>query len=155
MQVLSNNISKLEINSNNQNELNILYDFIRAKLMRDGIKLSSSDEYDEKLSLFFTDAKVEYKDLFKEHLFGSYLMTREITLAGNFILERKNEVFNFNITSSDTVGYDNYTDLENKIYTITEGIPPKEPFISSIIEPVIAVAATATAVILFFTIRSK
>jgi hypothetical protein len=152
---LPNSNSNLEITSTNDRDLNILYEFIKIKLIRSGIKLGSESEYDEKISLSFSEAKVEYNNLFKDHLFGNYYMSREINLSGNFVLERKNQVFDFSFSYSDTVAFDNYTKLESKIYPITEGIPPKEPFFSNLIEPVIAIAATATAVILFFTIRSK
>ncbi len=155
IRALPDSNSNLLITLKNEGNLNIFYEFIKIKLIRSGIKLGSEFEYDEKISLSFSEAKVEYKNLFKDHLFGNYFMTREINLSGNFILERKNEVFDFNFSSSDTVGFDNYTKLESKIYPITEGIPPKEPFFSNLIEPIIAIAATATAVILFFTIRSK
>lgn len=155
VETLPEGISILGFSHNYSNDLNILYDFIKAKLINSGMKITTESEYDEKLSLSFSDAKVEYKNLFKDHLFGNFFMTREITLFGSFILERKNKVFDFNLGFSDTVAFDNYTKLESKLYPITEGIPPKEPFFSNLIEPVIAIAATATAVVLFFTIRSK
>lgn len=155
LRVLPNDISNLGFTSSNDRDLNILYEFVKVKLIKSGIRLNSESESDEKLSLSFSEAKVEYKDLFKDHIFGDYYMVREISLSGNFILERKSEVFDFNLSHSDTIEFDNYTKFENKIYPITEGIPPREPFFSNLIEPIIAITATATAVVLFFTIRSK
>ncbi len=155
LEVLPNNISSLELKPYNENDLSILYEFIRAKLIKSGIRMSSETKYDEKLSINFNEAKIEYKDLFKNHLFGDYFMTRQVKLSGNFILERQNKILDFDFCVIDTVEFDIYTNLENKIYSITEGIPPKEPFFSSLMEPLIAISATATAIILFFTIRSK
>lgn len=152
---LPENIISLEINSVNKNDLDILLDFIITKLIKSGKKISLGSESDEKIFITFTESKVDYKDLSKNHFWGSYFMVRDIKIAGNFVLTNKSKVFDFNFSSIDTVEFDNYKKLENKIYPLTEGIPPEEPFFLNLIEPVIAIAATATAVILFFTIRSK
>ena len=155
IRALPNNVKTLELSSANQDVLSVLVDFLRKNLIKSGLKLNSDSGYDEKLNLTIVEAKVEYNDLFKDRLFGNYFMTRTVNLSGSFVLSRRNEVYDFNFSSVDTVEYENYEKLESKLYPITEGSPPSEPFFSSLFEPVIAIAATATAVILFFTIRSK
>jgi len=155
IRTLPNDVNTLELLSTNKNDLSIIVDFLRKDLIRSGLKLFSDSAYDEKLNLTIIEAKVEYNDLFKNHLFGDYFMNRTVTLSGNFMLSRKSEVYDFNFSLTDTVEYENFAKLESKVYPITEGIPPKEPFFSNLFEPVIAIAATATAVLLFFTIRSK
>lgn len=154
IEALPDEMSTLSFPTNNS-ELNILYDFIKTKLINSGIKLTSDENYKEKISLSFSEVKVDYDKLFKEHLFGKYSMKRQIVLSGSFILEKKSQVFDFNFIGTDTVKFEEYRDLENKIYPFTEGQAPKEPFFTNLVEPVIAIAATATAVILFFTVRSK
>lgn len=153
--VLTDKLTSVSFSASNYNQLNILYDYIKAGLINAGIKVSSDDNYQEKITLTFSEAKVEYDELFKEHLFGKYLMKRKVILAGGFILEKRGQVFDFNYITTDTVDFDGYTKIESKIYPFTEGEPPKEPFFSNLIEPVVAIAATATMVILFFTVRSK
>lgn len=154
IEALPDEMSTLSFPTNNS-ELNILYDFIKTKLINSGIKLTSDENYKEKISLSFSEVKVDYDKLFKEHLFGKYSMQRQVVLSGSFILEKKSQVFDFNFIGTDTVKFEEYRDLENKIYPFTEGQAPKEPFFTNLVEPVIAIVATATAVILFFTVRSK
>jgi len=45
--------------------------------------------------------------------------------------------------------------LENPNHPFTKGNIPAEPFFESIPEPVLAIGTAATAVILFFILRSK
>jgi hypothetical protein len=151
---LPKDVSTIQIISS-ENKLSNITNYIIANLIRKGLKINVDSNFDESLTISFSEAKVEYQNLFKEHFFGNYLMTRRVALAGNVLLFKKSDVIDFNFTQIDTVEYENFRKLENKVYPFTEGEPPKEPFFSNLIEPVIAIAATATAVLLFFTVRSK
>lgn len=152
---LPENVNSLEFIPNEVSQLNVITDYLKSNLIKNKIKLVKDSKADESLSVTFSDIKVEYDNLHKEHLFGKYFMTRNIVLSGSYLLLNENKSYDFSFSSMDTVEYDGYTKLESKIYPFTEGKEPKEPFFSNLIEPVIAVAATATAVILFFTVRSK
>ncbi len=147
--------SNIQLEFLGYHQLNILSDFIRVNLIKRGNKLSSENSFNEKVSLIITEASVLYEDLFKEHIFDKFQMIRNIRLSGNLIISNSNKIVDFNYTHIDTIDFDNYKILENKLYPFTVGLPPKEPFFLTIIEPVVAIVASATAIILFFTIRSK
>ena len=55
----------------------------------------------------------------------------------------------------DTISYDNFAFIENNSLPFTNANVPSEPFLPSIIEPVIAITAIAVTIILFFTVRTK
>lgn len=101
-------------------------------------------------------AKVNYGDMYRKGLLGGFYIPRVITLSGNFlVLPTLKQLQDFNYTYTDTVKVDEVRSLENISYPFTQGQLPPEPFFSSLFEPVIAIGATALAIILFFTIRSK
>lgn len=152
---LPESVNSLEIIPNEVSQLNVICDYLKSNLIKNKIKLVKESKADESLSVTFSDVKVEYDNLHKEHLFGKYFMTRTIVLSGSYFLLNENKSYDFSFSSMDTVEYEEYTKLESKLYPFTKGKEPKEPFFSNLIEPVIAIAATATAVILFFTVRSK
>ncbi|MCS7053544.1 MAG: hypothetical protein NZM09_07385 [Ignavibacterium sp.] len=147
--------TSIQIISQENNQLNYLNDQIRSNFIKNNLMVRTGEDVDEILILNFSEASVEYPELFKEHIFGKYFLTRKITLSGIVILLKKSETFDFNFTSLDTIEYSEYSKFENKLLPFTIGQPPKEPFFSNLIEPIIAISATATAVILFFTVRSK
>ncbi len=102
------------------------------------------------------NAKVTYGEMYRNGLFGDFFVPRKISLAGNFIiLNPGSKMKNFMFTYSDSVDINKVKSLENISFPFTHGQLPAEPFFSSLFEPVIAIGATALAVILFFTIRSK
>jgi hypothetical protein len=152
---LSYNASSVQINSLSNSELNILYNFIQIGLVKKGINISNAEEDSEKLTISFIEAKVHYDNLFKEHFLGKYYINRKIILTGSFLLMKSNKAFDFTFSALDTVEFEEFRNLENKLYPFTQGNQPETPFFSSIVEPAIAIAASATAIILFFTIRSK
>lgn len=102
------------------------------------------------------NSSVTYGDMFRDGVFGRYLLPRTITLTGNFSISFQDYTFDdFVFTKSDTVRVDEISQLENPSFIFTQGKLPSEPFFSSLLEPVIAVGAAAAAIILFFTVRSK
>lgn len=104
------------------------------------------------------EVKVEYPAIFRDGLFGDYLLSRNIFLKGSYSLN-KNSVFgkikNFSFNKADTIAYNDINDVENIAYTFTSSEVPEEPFFSSALEPVLAIGTAAAVVYLFFNIRSK
>jgi len=102
------------------------------------------------------NAKVNYGEIFRDGIFGSYLLPRKIEISGNYSI--KNNNFNykeFSYKYLDTVKVYKVKALENLSYPFTQGQVPAEPFFSSLFEPLVAIGTAAIAVFLFFTIRSK
>ena len=125
---------------------------------KDGYKVKLSDSADGKVNISYVldKAKVNYGDIFRDGIFGSYLMPRKVEISGNYLI--KNNTFSykeFNYKYLDTVKVDNVKTLENISYPFTQGNIPTEPFFSSLFEPLVAIGTAAIAVFLFFTIRSK
>ncbi|PKL90027.1 MAG: hypothetical protein CVV23_01420 [Ignavibacteriae bacterium HGW-Ignavibacteriae-2] len=111
-------------------------------------------------SLFYTVKNIStiYLDPYKDGLFGSYKMERQISLLGNFLIYENDAVVKgdeFLKTYRDTIDYDRVKEYESISFSFTHGRIPDEPFFASLLEPAIAVASIAATVILFFTVRSN
>lgn len=164
-------ISTEEISSNLQNtsdsynlvnktpsEYSILNSRVIAGLSKNGIKIDSDSSHSNQISYIISHAGVEYSDLFRDGLFGEYLLERKSDLIGNYVVEKEGVVFSsntFEINKMDTVNYNNFAFIENNSLPFTEANVPSEPFLPSIVEPVIAITAVAVTIILFFTVRTK
>lgn len=104
------------------------------------------------------NADVNYTNMFRDGFLGSLKVEREISIAGSFLLFdedviEKSEGFEFAV--KDTVDVDNVALLENPALPFTQSELPEEPFLSGLLEPVVAIGSAAMAVIIFFTVRSK
>lgn len=147
----------IEVNFNSD------YSLIRNRML---IELSNNDidimnkENDNtpKIFIVIEDASVIYDDMSRDGLFGSYYISRKVTLKGNYILFvegviRKNN--EFKKYYSDRISYETLQNIEYFSLPFTQGEKPTEPFLLSIVEPFVAIGTAAVAIILFFTIRSK
>jgi hypothetical protein len=102
------------------------------------------------------EAKVSYGEMYRDGLFGSYNIEREILLKGNYLVNSSgHNVKTFQLAFSDTLKYDDIRNCENPAYPFTQGEIPAEPFWSSLLEPAVAVGSAAAAIYLFFSVRSK
>lgn len=147
--------STIIINFLSSPEYSILENRLASYLVKNSTKISNNEASQYTLNFVITEALVKYNDTFRDGLFGDILVERSISLKGNFLFLDKNTSTDFSFNFYDTVKYDQLNEIENRAYPFTQNNHPAEPFFSSLIEPVIAVGAAATAVILFFTIRSK
>ena len=129
-------------------------------MQKNGLILFNKNQKTKLQALTYTlnNASVKYKNIFKDGIFGAYLVEREAVLNGSFFIEKNNKlgkVKEFNYTLSDTVFYDDIKSLDNIAYQFTSSELPGEPFFSSLLEPTIAIGTAAIAVYLFFNIRSN
>ncbi|MHB1688047.1 MAG: hypothetical protein ACYCVH_11820 [Ignavibacteriaceae bacterium] len=124
-----------------------------------GINISNNNPLDPNLTtvnITIEKAVVSYLNLFRKNFLGDFYIRRNLNLSGSYsIISKSSSVKNFHYAYADTVNYDQLKNLQNISYPFTHGEIPAEPFLSSFFEPVVAVGATALAVILFFTVRSK
>lgn len=131
---------------------------ILEKLQKNGFKFSTEVEQSEILNYSIKNISVGYPEMFRDGIFGNYLVNRKIYLEGSFYLSangKLGEVENFVYNVSDTLALDDINSVQNIAYGFTSPEIPNEPFLSSIIEPAIAVGTAAVAVYLFFNVRSK
>lgn len=152
---ISGTNDEIKLNFRSGSDYSILENRLLSLLIKKGAKLNSTNNSAVQIDLAFSEAKVTYSDSYRDGLFGDLLVVRGIELQGNFIIQNANFSKDFSFNYSDTVKYEDLKELENRAYPFTQNNHPAEPFLSSLIEPVIAIGAAATAVILFFTIRSK
>lgn len=169
--LVSNSISKINFNTNNVNDEGLSfkfnspndYEILKSSIIRDlqkmGIKVKEdSSNSGDKLNYNLVEIKVNYPEMFRDGLFGEYLVTRNVSLDGSYFFsigKRINDVINFKYTAQDTIPYSDITNVENIAYSFTTAEIPEEPFISSSLEPILAVGTAAIAVYLFFNVRSK
>jgi len=140
------------------NEYSILNNRVIAGLSKNGIKLENDSSQSNIISYTISHTGVKYTDLFRDGLFGEYLLERKFDLMGNYIIEKNGVVISsdiFEISKIDTVRYDDFAFIENSSLPFTKANLPSEPFLPSIVEPIIAVTAVAITIILFFSVRSK
>jgi len=139
-------------------EYSILNSRVIAGLSKNGIKIDNDSSHSNQINYIISHAGVEYSDLFRDGLFGEYLLERKFDIMGNYVVEKTGIVISsdmFAISKIDTISYDNFAFIENNSLPFTKANVPSEPFLPSIIEPVIAITAVAVTIILFFTVRSK
>jgi hypothetical protein len=143
---------------NSPEDYTALSNSILEKLQKNGFKFSTEVEQSEILNYSIKNISVGYPEMFRDGIFGNYLVNRKIYLEGSFYLSangKLGEVENFVYDVSDTLALDDINSVQNIAYGFTSPEIPNEPFFSSIIEPAIAVGTAAVAVYLFFNVRSK
>ncbi len=133
-------------------QLQTLHNYSYAKLK--GLRESSADNG---IGINYTieEAKTDYIKLSRESLFGSYIVEREISLKGNYVISGADSLRAFNFVYKDEIDPDKAKELENSSLPFTRDEMPEAPFFSNLTEPVVAIAAAAVTAILFFTARSK
>lgn len=105
-----------------------------------------------------TTAAINYRNSFKDGLFGDVFVEREILFEGaRFAITQGGfeEPVYFKFSNVDTVNVDDIPLLENKSIPFTQGQIPSPPLLSNLLEPIIVVGTLITSVVLLFTVRSK
>ncbi|MHC1738090.1 MAG: hypothetical protein AB9882_08790 [Ignavibacteriaceae bacterium] len=130
-------------------DLNIFEGRIKGKLALESPLKEASGEVIYTLE----SAKVEYKDISRDGLFGDYQVNRTVSIRGYYIYGRG--VNNFALTAEDIIKLDDTGKLEYTSLPFTHGEKPEEPFFSTLYQPAIILAALAVTTYLFFSVRSK
>jgi hypothetical protein len=127
---------------------------ILGKLKSAGIESLDRKDSVPVFSYSIEDAMTQYTDIYRDGFLGPYMVNRVIHLSGNYFYSGTGKK-EFNFHYSDTIKVDDIKELENTSYSFTKGALPTEPFFTGLFEPVVALATTAAAVVLFFTVRSR
>jgi hypothetical protein len=149
---------ELSLNFNLGEAYSLFQNHLESIFYKNGYSVNSKDSVDNKITINYVldNAEVNYGDIFRAGLFGSYMLPRIIKISGNYSIRNDSFLYKeFHYNYLDTVKVDNIKTLENNSYPFTEGNVPAEPFFSSLFEPLVAIGTAAIAVYLFFTIRSK
>lgn len=131
---------------------------VRGNLLRSGVQLvgdNSEDQYFVRVNFVVDNSFVGYSEPEKDGIFGDFYTQRTVELSGNYFISNQSQVKDFKLTVVDTINVENVQELENRSYPFTQGELPPEPFFSSLLEPIVAIGAAATVIILFFSVRSK
>ena len=96
-------------------------------------------------------AITEYSDLYRNGLFGDYYLVRKLKLIYTPV---KHPAIRDSVMISDTILFDNVSQIENGAFPFTKGVLPDEPFFFSILEPVIYIGVTISVIYLLFITRS-
>ncbi len=130
---------------------------VKNSFVRNGIAVNF-DNTINKISYSILLASVTYSDLFKDGLFGEYLLERKFILSGEYSIEKSSSVLSadtFYYTVTDTIPYNSLNLVENNSLPFTKSNVPPEPLFPSLLEPIVAVTAVVVTVVLFFTVRSN
>ncbi len=122
------------------------------------VLLESTDSLKNILNYSIKNIHIEYGEVFRDGMFGEYLVERNVNINGSYFIQNLNyfnNIKNFGYSNKDIVVLSEINNLQNIAYSFTSPELPEEPFFSSMLEPTLAVGTAAIAVYLFFNIRSK
>jgi hypothetical protein len=132
---------------------------IRTGFIKKGIEIQVHAENENiipSVNIILEKAGIEYGEMWRKGWFGAHYLPRRAMISGNYLQSfSDNEIRTFEITALDTIKVDDIKMLENESFPFTQDEIPSEPFFFGVAEPVLAIAAAAAIVILFFSIRSK
>lgn len=157
----------LSVNSKdgNSDQKSYLISLIKNKLS--GYKLlidADSAEYSDSIdyNILFKNVvfKTVYKSIYNDNLLGTKMVNRVISVSYDVIItdERtSSQIFNknFNKKTEDSFKIDEQNLVEDRRYNFSQSNLPEESSLNKVIYPAVIILASAIAIILFFTIRSK
>jgi hypothetical protein len=151
-------VKKVNLELNFGVDYSVFANQVRGKLLRNGVQLLSDNSEDKdfvRVNFVVDNSFVGYSEPEKDGFFGDFFTERTIELSGNYFISNQSQVKDFNLSILDTINVEDVEYIENRSYPFTRGDLPPEPFFSSLLEPIVAIGAAATVVILFFSVRSK
>ena len=151
-------VKKVNLELNFGVDYSVFANKVRGNLLRSGVQLigdNSEDQNFVRVNFVVDNSFVGYSEPEKDGIFGDYFTQRTLELSGNYFISNQSQVKDFKLTVVDTVNVENVQELENRSYPFTQGELPPEPFFSILLEPIVAIGAAATVIILFFSVRSK
>ncbi len=125
----------------------------------------NSDSVDYVISFKNPSISTKYKKILTDNVIGVKKIVREISVS--YVLEMKSENGqasdsaavmlnqNFSKKAEDKIDLDKLEFTEDKRYKFSSSELPEESTLNQIMFPAIIITASAAAIILFFTIRSK
>jgi hypothetical protein len=131
---------------------------ILISLVKTGLQIKSDSTAAETINYSLINAGVIYPEVLRNGIFGEYILKRKLVLSGEFTITNQNRFYSadkFSYSVTDSIPFDKTTFVETDSIPFTKGEKPSPPFLSGIIEPVIAITTVVVTAILFFSVRSK
>ncbi len=94
-------------------------------------------------------AFTNYREIFREGLWGEYYLVREINLSLKTEQDKK-----ITLLKTDTVAAIAYPEIETSSLPFTRDELPAEPFLESVVEPVVFIVTSAAIIFALFFGRS-
>lgn len=109
------------------------------------------------LQYSLNSVKVRYADVFKDGIFGDFMVERRIEIKGSYVLTSGDKISSGDFTEnySDSLNYDKLSSVQFGSLPFTTNEIPEEPFFASLLEPAVAIGTAIVTVFLFFTVRSN
>lgn len=131
---------------------------IRVNFSKD-VEMNSADSVYYKAKVDIEKLNTVYTKLGKNKFLGEKTLVREVSsdIKVEIKLNSGTTAVKDNITTvyKGEIPYDDYEQYQTGEYRFTQSVPPNISFIESIIFPVVIVAVSIAATVLFFTVRSK
>lgn len=146
----------VKVEQENPENYRIISNRFLFDISKDGKQVSDSSENIFQLLIQKAEVSYEYTDGI--NIIGGYDLERKVLLEGNYMIRENGKITSldeFSKTYTDTVGYEMVETLETSGLAFTHSEMPSGSFFSSLLEPVIAVAAIVTTIYLLFTVRSN
>lgn len=104
--------------------------------------------------------KTRYISIYNDNVLGTKKIKREISVSYDMVItdiKNSSVVFDkkFNKKSEDSFNVDEQNSVEDNRYNFSQSNLPEESSLNKLIYPAIIILASAIAIVLFFTIRSK
>jgi len=153
---LAGDINEISLKLNLGENYSLFSNHIRNEFIKKGKNQPSENSELTEINIVLDRAGVTYSKVEKDGWFGGYLVPRTLFIEGNYLNSASEEgLESYRIAVTDTVEVGQIKSLETDSFPFTKGEIPPEPFLESLIVPVIAIAAAAISIILFFSQRSK
>lgn len=118
------------------------------------------DTIDYIVSIKNPELEIKYVSLFTDNVLGDKKVKRVISVSYELTVTDKetlSQVFSKNIANKgeDSFSLEEQNQVEDKRFNFSQPVLPEEDSINSLLFPAIIIFASAAAIILFFSIRSK
>lgn len=155
----------VESKDGNSDQKSYLITLIKNKLS--GYKIlidADSAEYSDSINynILIKDIllKTRYVSTYNDNLLGTKKIRREILVSYDVVItdiSNSSEIFKkkFNKKTEDSFNADEQNTVEDRRYNFSQSNLPEENSLNKLIYPAIIILASAIAIVLFFTIRSK
>lgn len=148
-------IFKVSIDGKSE-EAEFLLNNIKQKFSTYNFIYEKEDGFDYKIIFSGVKFSVAYSEPKADKIIGDEMFMRDLSAAFMFsVLNYGNDQQSVRKSYRDKVKTEYFDYIQESNYSFTKSALPDKPFMKKIIVPVIIVAVSAIAAILFFTIRSK
>lgn len=154
------NFYDLSVDRNNEQQLYLIESIRRKFNSYKFLVNDDSDSIDYLVAIKNPKIEVRYNNFFTDRILGTKRVAREVLVSYDLEVTNKKESVivyknRFSKKSKSSFELDKLTLIEDNRFQFTVSTLPEENAANKFLFPAIIIAASAAAVVLFFTIRSK